>query len=111
MIKYSLVQLILFFKTQSLKNYKSIDSLLYIIETDTIPDSEKGMLVIELLRHSGLFEVGYDDGSMEIESTEMVAIQKGTNLEEIQRDGILFPVEIFELNLMNNTIRIGILMN
>lgn len=94
MITYTLNDLIVFWHRIRGKKFNGIVEVLDVIDDDEVDDSQKREMILESLRHHGLYEIGYEGGEP-IEEPEELYV----------------PVDVFDLKLENVNVRVVILLN
>lgn len=100
---YTLINVLMFLKNQQLDQYKGIDAIFNIIETNDIPEEEKMAVILAVLRKLGLEEeYVFEACDPELEEPES---------EERIRRFVPFRVDQFRIKIMDSIIAYDCVLN
>jgi len=113
---YLLKDLIAFWQRQMKDDFHVIEALVNLVEyqSENLPDSEKGKVILETLRKYGLFEIGYrGDRTNFLKYITPIPESESKPEESIdwERKSVETKMELYNIRLLNATIEFINFMN
>jgi hypothetical protein len=102
---YDIISLIVFWKKQKKEGFKAIMEVIDIIDDEEIPSENKGLMIIRKLNEYELYEVDYHKNNEDLGFIDVP--------EEVtfHHEGLIAPMDYFEIRLLNTALRTLININ